>query len=337
MLPVRSCDTVTCLSTLVGLRSTPCIVGDCPKVYVEDLDGIDLEIFTAIAKKKNGNGVDLANSIINAAAREMMGDLDLLINNGASLQSLIGSVCSTCDFTSIYVAGGGIKITNVMTSNYALLKIDSLKILTNGNGANVLVIDDGVLAKNYAVNLIANTIIPLVNIGYSTTQKTVRIYLQDVTIGMAQIVCPPNSSCGCGGISSKADKNTIVYTGSFMGMDNSVQYGIIACAVIQCSNEMLMCEMINAAPGIFGLTLLYKIGIKINVEMKLSLRNNRVASMNDDDKVDEIARFTSYYNKRMNGSKETKGIRNLVSDMLKQKRDNCVKCDSLFKTGYATG
>lgn len=336
MLQTITAERSNCLSSLIGVLSDPCVDPlSAPPFYVEQIDGVDIAKLTQLATSSDLSGKAYAERLIKAATMEMMGDLELLINNGYSLQETVGEVCSNCEFTDIYVPGGGIKIFNAGLSAYSQIRITNLKVKANATGDHVLRIDDGVTQKNYPITLQAGIIMPLV-LDYVTQQKTVKVGIVDQTVGLAQISCPVKTSCGCG-LSSTA-QSIIRYTGTIGGMDASQQYGFIGCANIGCSNDILTCELIRQAPNLFGLTLLYKVGEKINNGSKLTLRNNRVAAQSDDIKDTETFRYMGLYRKRMYGTTNERGIRNVVNEYLqKRSGDSCIKCGGLVKTGYATG
>jgi hypothetical protein len=335
MLPNKSCDSVTCLQSLVGVKED-CANSDCYNYYISDIEGVDLKALASIAGPQNVSGVQMAKDIINISAREMLGDIDMLIANGFSLKETFGDLCSTCTFLTIYQAGGGVKVQNVITSLYSVLRIQSIEALTNFTGAAVLILNDGVEAKTYDVELVAGVISPI-TLNYSTQQKFVKIYFQDTSIGMAQISCPTIGGCGCGGTRNRDATSTIKYTGLVNQADTSTQYGFKVCASVGCSSDLLVCALIQQVPNVFGLTLLYKVGQKYFADARLSTRNNRVAGQDSEQKETMSDYYAALYNRRLNGSKDTKGVRLIINNYLRQRNDKCVVCDGLSKVGWATG
>lgn len=335
MLPTLSAERTNCLSSLIGVLSDPCVdPTSAPPFYVEQIDGVDIDKLRSIASSSDLSGKAYAERLIRSSTMEMMGDLELLINNGYNLVETVGEVCSNCDFTEVYIPGGGIKIYNAGLSAYGQIRITLLKVKANVTGDHVLRIDDGVGTVDYNISLVAGVVMPL-NLNYTSQQKTVKVGLVDQTVGLAQISCPVKTSCGCG---LGTTTTLIKYSGTIGGMDATNQYGFIGCANVGCSNDILMCELIRQAPNLFGLTLLYKVGEKINNGTKLTLRTGRVAVQSDEIKDTEIFRYMSLYRKRMYGTTQERGIRNVVNEYLqKRSGDNCIQCVSNYKTGYVTG
>jgi hypothetical protein len=337
MYPKNSiCDQVQCLETLLGMRSQ-CTQPEeeCAPFFLEDIEGIDVQALAKIAKGSNLTGVDFGNQIINSAAREMLGDLELLVNNGYSMQNIAGELCSACNLLPVYTAGGGITIRTNVPSPYQILHITKLSIMANMTGPYEVVIDDGLEPQVFPVNLIAGTIMPVL-LNYSTAERMVRIYLSDNTVGMGNVNCATQSSCGCG--ASAKSGLPVIITGWNGLTETTAQYGFLPCATVTCSYDALICNMIKFAPNIFGLTLLYKAGEKLYAHRGASERNNAQVSFNDEEKAEDGKNYGKLYWWRMQGTNKGKGIKQIVSEFLsKQKKDKCVSCDAVIKTGYVTG
>lgn len=334
MLPKKTLDKINCLESLVGIRS------ECKDIvypfYLEDLEGVDIKSLASLATVNSPSGVSFGKDIINRAAREMMADIDLLIQNGFSLQDTFGSLCGACDYVLLYQTNAGIKVTNTIVSNYSLMQISRIEMLTNFTGNAVLVIDDSITPVQYDVVLQNGVIVPA-NLSYQTDQKKVNIYFTNAAIGLANISCKTASGCGCGGASNRAAKDTIRYSGLLAGMDTTTQYGFKVCANIVCSSDLMVCELMKQMPNIFGITLLYKAGQKYYSDARNSTRNNRVAGQDNEQKELMSDYFARLYNKNMTGTKQTKSIRTTINNYLKQRTDKCIICDGLTKIGYAAG
>lgn len=336
MLPIQDCDKISCLEKLVGIRSLPCPDGNCPDFSLDQLEGVDIDYLAKLAKGSQLSGEEVGKDLIRNSAKEMMGDIEMMLASGFQLLPTIGELCSTCEYSSFYVPGTGIKVTNNSLTGYGLLRITSVKIKANATGEYNLKIDDGVEPKLFPVVLEAGTIMPVI-LNYSTTQKFARVSLEDEAVGLAQVNCPTSSSCGCGGGSNPA-KNLITYSGQVAEMDSSIQYGFIVCANISCSYDILVCDLVRQTPNVFALTLLYKAGERLNTGGKLSLRNNRVKAQGVEVKEEEMFKYNGLYRKRMQGSTTEIGIRGIVKEYLKNRKgDTCIQCDTIRKVGYATG
>ncbi len=335
MLPVKSSDKFTCLSSLVSVRA------DCNNEtgtdhYIEDIEGLNIAKLARVANIQNPSGRNLGADLINRGARAMMGDIELLIANGYSLTDAFGVLCSICNFNTNYVPGGGVKVFNAISTRYGIIKISKVEVLANFTGLTNFVIDDGVTPVMYPINLVSGAI-ATGNIAYETNQKTVRVYMQDNTIPMGMINCPTSSDCGCGSRGSRSAVQPIRYSGIVGSVDTPSQYGFKICATVSCSYEYLLCDLVKQTPNIFALTLLYKIGQIYYIEADLSERNNRTAGGDEERKRDMAAYYQKNYNTRLQGTKETKGIRQIISTYLGRINDKCVLCDGLTKIAYATG
>lgn len=334
MNPKTYTDKTVCLQELVGIR-TACEVDTDYPFWLEDIEGVDVKKLSSIAGPSNLTGKDFGRQLINSAAREMMGNLQLLVNNGYRMNDIFGSVCSSCSFLPTYLADTGIKIKSIVNSPYQVLRISSLKILANVTGAKNIVIDDGVLPVVLEVDLTSGVIMP-VKLNYTTKERTVSIYFQDDTVPGGAIVCSKNSSCGCSG--SSANSSPINVTGLLGGVDNSTQYGFLPCVTIECSIDALICSMIRSLENTFGLALLYKIAEKYYANRELSERNNESVSFNGEPQEEQGRNYGRLYWTTMNGTKTNRGIKNLINDFLRtQKKDSCVICDSKIMTASVTG
>lgn len=332
MYPTSTFDTVSCLQSLVGQR-TGCGPDQSFPFYLEDIDGVDVSTLASLAKSSNLSGVDFGNQLINSAAREMMADIEMLLNNGNRLREIVGDICSSCSILPVYVVNSGITIKSVVPSQFQKLQITKLSMLINKTGSYSFVIDDGADPKTFTANFTAGVIQP-VALDYQTDKKSVTVYFSDNTVGLGTITCPNSSSCGCGG--SKKEVSPVNISGLLNGVEVVTQYGFIPCAGILCSNDALVCKMIKELPNVFGITLLFKVGEKYTLAKANSNRNNTVASYGDQPQV--TRNFGALYAARLNGTPQTRGVRNMINEYLQTKRtDKCVVCDAKISTAYVTG
>lgn len=333
---ISDIDKVSCLESLIGVR-TDCSISENYPFWIEDTPGVDIKELANVAKGTDGTGKDFAKKLINSAAREMMGDIELLLNNGFKLNPIVNDICSSCTLSPSYLANTGITVKILSKSPYSVLRIKKLLVLINATGEKTIVINDGVEAKNYTINASAGVLLP-VNLNYSTTEKSVKIYFSDNTIGLGSVTCATASSCGCGSKSSNAGSNDIVITGLLNGSENSNQYGFIPCVSLDCSYDAVVCGMIKSTPNIFGLALSFKVADKYFAHNLASNRNNEAVSYNEEDKTQREKNYGMLYWAKMKGTASTNGIKHIMNDFLRMKRnDKCVICDSKISTAYATG
>lgn len=334
MFPTTFVDQVTCLQSLMGIR-TLCTVDKEYPFWLEDIEGVDVTKLAKMAKGSNPNGKDFGTQLINTGARQMLGDIETLIRDGYRLNNIAGDMCSTCSLLPSYTVNSGIIVKSTLPSRFQIMRITDLTILTNVTGPKILSLDDGLTVTTYPVELVSGVLIPI-KIPYSTSQKTVKIYFTDPTVGLGQISCATPSSCGCGG--SQKSNNPINISGMLAGVETTTQYGFLPCASIDCSYDSLVCNLINQMPNIFGLTLYYKVAQLYFDHKNVSDRNNDAVSFNEEDGKDRPKNYGQLYWAKMKGTKDVAGLNKMISDYLKQNRkDSCVLCDSKAITAYVTG
>lgn len=334
MFPTSFVDKVNCMQSLMGIR-TQCLPGEQYPFWIEDIEGVDVKNLAALAKATNTNGKDFGKQLINNAARQMMGDIETLLNNGYKMNAIAGDMCSACTFITSYTANSGIVVKSNVGTSYGILHITSLNVLTNVTGTRTMKIDDGVDPKLYDVELIAGTMMPL-SLNYSTTQKFVKITFTDITVGLGHITCATQSSCGCGG--SSTSHNPVKIAGLVAGIETTSQFGFLPCASVTCSYDSLVCHLIKQTPNIFGLALLYKTGELYYDILKVSTRNNEAVSFNEEDKEEQKKNYARLYWAKIKGTSGVTGINTLIGHYLKTNRgDKCVTCESKVRTAYVTG
>jgi len=336
MFPKTFIDKTECLESLVGIR-TGCSVDAQHPFWIEDIEGVDVKKLSSMTKASNPSGKDFANQLINNAARQMMGDVELLLNNGYRLNNIVNDMCSTCSLIPTYVVNSGIVVKSVVASRFLTMKITKLTILANITGSKQFVIDDGDSPQYFSVDLVAGTLMPVI-MNYSTTKKSVKIQFTDPTVPLGQIVCSSSSGCGCGG--SITSNNPVHIKGIVAGVEGSTQYGFLPCVGITCSYDSLVCSMINHAPNIFGLTMLYKVGELYFDNKRVADRNNDAVAFNEE--VPPQNEFRKNYQKlywaKMKGTGDVFGVNKIMNDFLKTNRaDKCVLCEAKQMTAYATG
>lgn len=334
MFPKTYTDKVECLESLVGIR-TGCAVDAQYPFWVEDIEGIDVSKLAAISKASNPNGKDFAKQLVNNAARQMLGDIELLLNDGYKMENIVGDMCSTCSLLPVYTVNAGIIIKPVIATKFRKWSIPKLTVLANVSGDRQIVINDGVTPRYFNVTLVAGTLMPVL-LNYSTTEKSATVSFTDPTVPLGQITCATPASCGCGG--SPTSNNPVNISGMLAGVEVSTQYGFLPCVTVQCSYESLVCNLLAQAPNIFGLTLLYKFGELYYDNLRVSDRNNESVSYNEEDKEEQKKNYARLYWAKMKGTKDVSGVNKIISDYLKKNRaDKCIYCESKVVAAYVTG
>lgn len=333
MLPKSDFDKTECLESLLGIR-TGCTVEKEYPFFVEDIEGVDVNKLAKIAKGSNPTGVDLAKQLVNSSAREILADIELLLNNGYSFKDVAGDLCSSCTLLPTYTANTGVMVRSMINSQYQGLHITKVTLLTNVTGSRTFVIDDGDTQEPFDVNLQANTLIP-VKLNYRTDKTSVKLRFVDPTVGLGKISCKTTSDCGCG--SSAKSGLPIAYTGLLAGNEVTSQYGFLVCASVSCSYDSLVCKMIKLTPGVFGSAMMLKFGEKYYLHKAASDRNNQAVSYNEEEPSELVRNYGNLYASRLYGKSDRRGIKNVINDYLKNFKDGCIQCHSKISTAYAVG
>lgn len=334
MFPTTYTDQLTCLQTLMGVR-TGCAVDKDYPFWIEDIEGVDVTKLAKMAKGSNPSGKDFAKQLINTGARQMLGDIEMLIRDGYRLNNIVGDMCSTCTLMPTYAVNSGIILKSTIASKFQIMRITDLTILTNVTGTRTLKLDDGKSVQTLDVQLTSGLLMP-VKLSYQTIQKSVKISFTDPTVGVGQIICATPSSCGCGG--SQKSNTPVTISGLVAGIETTTQYGFLPCVAIDCSYDTLVCNLINQLPNILGLTLFYKVASLYYDNMNVSDRNNDAVSFNNEDEKERPKNYSTLYWAKMKGTKDVPGLNKMIGDYLKTNRsDKCVLCDSKAVTAYVTG
>lgn len=304
--------------------------------WLNDTPGIKVENLAQLADQDNPTGKKFGESIIERAARLLIADIEGIMGSGYQVAQSITTGCSTCAFTNLFSTGVGLGVVvkNNSGSQYSNMVIDSLLVRINNTGTYTIVLDDGLTTKEIPYSFTALEEVEFRGVNFRTEQKRVRIYFKEVGVQLSQLLCTPEKGCGCSG-GSKND-HTITFAGTQGGTDQALGYGFIPCANIVCDSELLMCNLAKAAPRLMGLTLLLKASELYFAENVLSTRNNRVASMQVEEKDDAAASYRKSYQERLQG-KGVRGVKDAVLSVLKNQTDRCIICDNIIRTAWATG
>lgn len=334
MFPITLADKVQCLEKLVGIR-TNCAINEEYPFYIEDIPGFDVTKLAKMAKATNPSGKDFGKQLINQAARTMMGNLETLLTDGYSVPNTLQDMCSANTLTPVYTGNAGIIIRPIIRTEFGIARIHKLQILTNYTGTGTLYFDDGEKIEQYDVELQENTLMPI-DLNYSTKSKYVKVKFTDPTIGVAQVQQTTNSGCGCG--SAAKASSPIKISGLLGEVETSTQYGFLPCVSVDCSYDIVVCDLINRLPNIFGLAMLYKVGELATETQLVSDRNNDAVSFNEDYDQQKPTNYAQRYWASLKGSKNIEGINKKINAYLAEKRgDSCIVCETKVRTAYVTG
>jgi hypothetical protein len=327
-----------CLSTLVGLKELCQENAVKPLFYLDDAEGLDRLSLAQLAKSSNGSGKAFGAEIIDASSRFLMADIETLIPKGYGIKSSLNSFCNVCTYTSISSSTSktGVVVKNTSLSKNAYLSIDSFRVVIQNTGTFTVVLDDGVTPKQVSHAFTAGVEVSVINIGYKTTQPSVKLYFLEPGVAVAALSCPIIKSCGCSGSSSQQSKE-IQVKGLLNNTEFTTQYGFIPCASVVCSLDGIICSIVNQQPRLFGLALFYRSAAKYFSEFSVTQRNNRNASFDEDEKLGLAGMYLSLYYERLRGSQNVKGIADNMAAVLNNIKDPCISCDRTGGVSWAIG
>jgi hypothetical protein len=326
-----------CLKDLVGLKELCAENAKQPLFWMDDIEGIDRTALAQLTKPSNGSGLAFGNEIIESASRFLITDIETLIPKGYAIKSSLNSFCNTCTYTGINSSSAktGIIIKNISKSTNAYLSIDSLKVMIASTGTFTIVLDDGILPKQIEHAFTAGTELVITNINFKTSAKAVKIYFLEAGVLVTALNCPTTKSCGCSGTTAQSKDLTV--KGLLNNAEFTTQYGFIPCASIVCSIDNIMCNIINQQPKLFALTLLYRSAARYFSEFSVTQRNNRNASFDEEEKLSLADRYIALYYERLRGSQNVKGIADNMAAALNNLHDDCVTCNRMVTSAWATG
>ncbi len=328
----------SCFTKLIGIRGV-CEPKEGALFWLDSIPGIDLDGLAQIATPDAPSGAKLGEKLIESVASILAADLQGIYDSHYKVESVMVTGCSNCSFLGNFASGieRGVLIKDNTSSNFSRLVVDKVIVRLNAAGTFHVVLDDGspdnvfVIEHDFAADVDAI----LVNIGYTTRRKQVRVYLQETDVAMAQLSCPRvGSGCGCSGKVHVIDD--LVYTGTLNGAETQQAYGFQPCAFIQCDPDDLLCWIAMSAPRMIGMAYLYKLAEQYFMGAFMSTRNNKVAGMSVDEKKERAEYYGELYQNKLVG-KETRGLKDVVAETLGSIADVCIVCDALNRTQWATG
>lgn len=328
-----------CFTGVLGVKGL-CECADCEqKYYLSDfVPAIPVGLFSKLTTNEYGSGKSLAESLIRHAELETIAELERAVPSAYGVNKHYESLCSTCNFTSVYTSGNiGQKITVIFQSKMTYLKFTKVMVNTNYTGSATLVIDDGIEQGSVAISLVANTTQEFTIPDYITFSKSVKIYFTNPDIGLSNINCPTKSGCGCGGNNSNAAK-WFVLSGFNGSASTTQQYGILPCIEVGCDESQLLCLLASKYKNAVAKYMALNVAIQVYT-IQLSSNEQNDATLNMD--TETIGKYIStleakrhelmYGSVNAYGRGATKGIVHLLEDAAKSvsASDACIVCNSV--------
>lgn len=322
-----------CISRLLGVKGF-CENDKDVLFWLNDIPGIKADTLSQLAYGEAPTGKMFGQDLIDRASRMLTSDIEGIYGSGYKINVDVGSSCSTCDFTTSTFSGSksGIMIENNSGSDYSKLVVDSLKVKIYSTGTFTIVLDDGETTKEIAMSFVSGQEVILKNVNFETTSKKINVYFKETGVSLSILKCSSSGGCGCSGSLSKKD---VIFRGINNLNLSSDLFGFVPCVNISCDSNLLICGLTNAIPRLISITALYKAAELYFSENVLSVRNNRVAGIQIEEKISESEYYGKQYFNKLQG-KNTMGIKDSVFQLLKNKSDRCISCDNIVRTGWAT-
>lgn len=327
----------TCFSGLLGINGLCTVPTVTPRMYLDEIPGLTLDNLSKLAIIDNPTGEAVGTRIIESASRFVSADVVSIYDAAYKVVPSLVNGCSACSFSTTTSSGSGLgtMVKNQNTSRMARLNIPSLIAKLNATGNYTVVLnDDNGNVMTFAADFVAGQEIEFKNVNYSTRQKTVRIYTQEV-VSMYRLTCPSGGGCGCSG--KVAHKGDLVFTGTSGGAEQSQSYGFLPCAYIGCSEDDVLCTIAQQAPVMVAQAMLYKAGeLYFQMIRNDKSRNNAIKSTDPEALYRDERYWGKQYTNKLQGV-GIRGLKDVVGEIMKQTTDACIVCDSKFKTAWATG
>lgn len=302
-----------------------------------------------MATEDEQSGIRMAEALILQAANSLYNEIVMMEPVGSQVKLFNEQDCSRCEYSTLITNGNvGVIVNNLLASKFKVMTIPRITIKSNFDGPANLIVNDGVNPITYSVVLSAGTTYQY-QLGasfapYSTTEKSVKIYLEDANIGLYNLNCPTLSSCGsCSKRNgSVAAPKKFSIQGLNSGNPSTMQYGIIPCVTVSCTSENLICNMLPMYSNLFAQWMAYDVAINVYKRALLSTYKNDV-TLNLDPEVlkTNINTLSGMKDDLLNGRKAaynlnaTTGIKTALQSFLNI-ADECVECKSPTSKRTAT-
>lgn len=323
-----------CLTESLQIKGL-CEGENCADFYLNDFVDVSVKDLANTANESELSGMAFGKQLIRRAGVKLMGAIQTLIPSNYSVNKAINSICSMCDFNSLTGTGSvGITIQNTSDSIGNFTQITSLKISTTTIGPEVIIIDDGVNPMFLPITLNGG-VQQLEITNYETNQNLIKVYFQNPLVVLNMVNCPVESNCGCGRSVESTAKNFQI-KGLLDGNIVVTQYGFMPCITTSCNFDYMMCEIAKTNKQLIAYAMALLIQKDYLDRLLTTDRLNKKTIMADSATVSDYRDMADKkYNEVVYGSldgygKPAKaGIKQIIEDNLKNKKDSCIMCTSL--------
>lgn len=332
---------MNCFNNLVGIR-TEC-ESQQPSdsnLYIQDLPLISIKLANSI-NTEHDNGIELLEQKRNLAIHSMLADVRAKLapkfEQGSVLQNTTLGVYQDNKPLNNGVADfyKGYRIQTYASGNYTIF-ISSISIFTDHTGEiplQVIDLTQGRVIDTIIINGIANEIVTVdVFKEYKTNNQYLNLFIgyNSTDINSYSALLYQNATCGSCRPATHSFKNDVVLANA-MGLPVNgplVQSGLVGLGEggglsitfsVNCSMDKWLCQIRNN----FSLALLYKWGVEIIKEMKVTSRFNSLVTLKMDARDALLEDFELEYGKAMTD----------ILNNLRLPNDKCFRCNSEVRTG----
>lgn len=294
----------SCFENYIGILGLCDPDIDPPKsgLYVNNLEGITLQVAAKIANSEQNTGVNLINEKIEFAIRHVADDvMTALASRGFTFQSELSSRTLGIHrdkWIAAPTVDSGLKISLYENCPIETVVVKRVKILSKKTQTVDLKIFDGVNTKIIPVDLVKN-VVKFVELNYTVPVTGVEITTsgEDMNNSVLDGWASGGGCSSCGGWRSAHSSNLLYkidgYNGD-TGKTSDATYGIIADIVVTCDRWRFLCMLSQR----LSMIILYRTGMQIMNERLSSDRVNYL-TLNKEQAQMNLDRYTAEYDKKI--------------------------------------
>jgi hypothetical protein len=316
---------VKCFDNFIGIRGV--CDSNPPKsgLYINDLEGINLDLAAKIANINDKTGLELIKRKINFGTELALDDLRAYVRPFLNISHVIGNYSAGKNIPKSYMTPmegwRGAKVRLVGKNGFEALRINKIGLTTKNEGtATIKVIDGTAETQIHKLELIKETETEL-ELNYVSKTDSVFILVDTTELNVANGVFGAQKASGCnckggGGHSTSFSGNNIEITGWNGSSRDPRNYGLTISASTVCSLEEILCSLKDDIKYI----VLYKTGIELVKEWLNSRRINEYTTMGADQAAFLLQNWTVEYENKYKVFGEN------VRDLIQKTGGVCVKC-----------
>lgn len=248
-----------CFANLVGFRGL-CDAGyGDPEsgIFVDDIEGIDLEFASDAASGENDTGAALIESKMRLAERQMINDLTGKLQKKVNMKSYAGQMSVGC-FSENYETPAahyrGIYAKQRRKTQLSRLVIENIGVLVGEDVETTLIIQDGREKTEIDLQLMAGQEFAFA-INYIASSPEVFILLKDVCSNVSKADCEQDICCGKQGF-----ERELLMVAGWDGSGTSNQtFGLRADLAIQCFSADFFCRFKYSFADLYA----YRVAIEL--------------------------------------------------------------------------